>query len=176
MKTTGSSDSKTREILRRRAAELARVPVVDDGLGETLEVVEFSLAGERYGAESGLVAEVLHFSNCTPLPCTPPFVLGLVNVRGRFVHAIEIGRFLGLPARGIVDLHHLLIVRHGGIELGIVADLVAGLRRVPLASLQPPPAALAGHLRGMTAERLALLDIPSILADPRQVVDEEVDV
>ena len=176
MNTPAINDSDRRAILRRRAAELARVPVVDDRADETLEVVEFSLAGERYGAESGLVTEVLPFSNCTPLPCTPPFVLGLINVRGRFVHAIEIGRFLGLPARGIVDLHHLLIVRHGGVELGIVADLVAGLRRVPPASLQPPPAALAGHLRGMTAERLAVLDLPAILADPRQVVDEEVDV
>jgi purine-binding chemotaxis protein CheW len=175
MNTPATNDSDRRAILRRRAADLARVPVADDSADETLEVVEFSLAGERYGAESGWVSEVLPFSNCTPLPCTPPFVLGLVNVRGRFVHAIEIGRFLGLPARGIVDLHHLLIVRHGAIELGIVADLVAGLRRVPLSALQSPPAALAGHLRGMTAERLAVLDLAAILSDPRQVVDEEVE-
>jgi purine-binding chemotaxis protein CheW len=139
-------------------------------------VVEFSLAGGRYGLGSAQVSEVLPFSNCTPLPCTPPFIIGLVNVRGRFVHVIEVGRFLGLPAQGIVDLHHVLVVRHAGIELGVLADLVTGLRRVPLAALQPAPPALAGagHLRGVTADGLVVLDASSILSDPRQAVDEEV--
>ena len=50
MNTPAINDSDRRAILRRRAAELARVPVVDDRADETLEVVEFSLAGERYGA------------------------------------------------------------------------------------------------------------------------------
>ena len=83
MSNAASPDSARRAILRRRAAELARVPAAADRAEEALEVVEFSLAGESYGAESALVTEVLPFSNCTPLPCTPDFVLGLINVRGR---------------------------------------------------------------------------------------------
>ena len=79
----------------------------------------------------------------------------------------QVEGFFVVPFQGVLCLFLL--------ELGLVADLVAGLRRVPLAALQPPPAALAGHLRGLTAERLAVLDLAAILSDPRQIVDEEVD-
>lgn len=180
MSSAPSADSARRATLRRRAAALARVPSAEAGREDLLEVVEFSLAGGRYAVASASVSEVLPFTNCTPLPCTPAFIPGLVNVRGRFVHVIEVGRFLGLPARGIVDLHHVLLVRHAGIELGILADLVTGLRRVSPAALLSPPPALAGagegHVRGVTADGLAVLDVPSILSDPRQVVEEEVDL
>jgi purine-binding chemotaxis protein CheW len=71
---------KIQEILKARACELAREPRRDDA--EHVEIVEFMLANERYGLESCYVREVYPLKDYTPLPCTPSFVLGLINVRG----------------------------------------------------------------------------------------------
>lgn len=165
-------------VLRQRAREFAQPPKAEATAAEFLEVVEFSLAGERYAVELSSVSEVLLFSACTPLPCAPAFVAGLVQVRGKILHAIKLGCFFDLPQSGIVDLHHVVVVHHGAIELGFLADLVTGLRRVRRADLQPSLPTLTGiraeYLKGVTAERLVVLDVARILTDRRQVVHEEV--
>lgn len=165
--------------LRERAVAIARAPVSEDAAAESLEVVEFSLSGERYAVEVAYVSDVPLFTNCTPLPCAPAFVVGLVNFRGKIIHVIDLGRFFELPARGIVDLHHILVVRHGKVELGILADLITGMRRVPRNRLQASLPTLAGigaeYLVGVTGDGLAVLDAARILSDQRQVVQQEVD-
>lgn len=177
MSTPSLADAARREILRKRAHALAAVPGTAQA-ADQLEVVEFSLSGERYAVPAADVTEALPFSHWTPLPCTPAFVVGLVNVRGRILHVIDLRAFFELPARGIMDLHHILVVRSGRIELGLLADLITGLRRVPLHHLQPSLPTLTGiradFLRGVTADRLAVLDVARLLSDPRQVVQEEV--
>lgn len=181
MKSIASSARDPAAILRRRAAAFARLPAAPASEAAGLvEVVEFTLSGERYALEAIHVGEVLPFTHCTPLPCTPAFVLGLVNVRGRILHVIDLRRFFDLPPRGIVDLHHIVVVRHGAVELGLLADLIAGLRHLPLASLQGSLPTLTGvraeYLRGVTADHLAVLDVARILSDRRQVVQEEVEI
>ncbi len=70
------------KILRTRAQTLARESEREEATQEGLEVVEFLLAYETYGVESSYVREVYPLKELTPLPCIPPFVLGIINVRG----------------------------------------------------------------------------------------------
>lgn len=179
MKTPEQNTDSRRTVLRRRAAAFAAAEVVEAAPGTLLPVVEFSLAGERYAVEAASVEETLLLAHCTPLPCTPAFVVGLISVRGRIRHVIDLREFFELPRAGIVDLHHVLLVRHGEVELGLLADLITGLRRVPRDQLQPSLPTLTGiraeYLRGVTADGLAVLDVPSILTDRRQEVDDSVE-
>lgn len=168
---------RTAAILRARAADLARVRAAPPG-GDRLEIVEFSLAGERYGLELARLREVQPLGDLTPIPCTPPFVVGVVSVRGRIVAVLDLGLFFDLPRGGLHDLHRVLVVEADGLDVGILADDVAGSRTVPLADLRPPPATLTGarrtYVRGVTADGLAILDAAQILAEERVVVREEV--
>src|SRR6185369_5807442 len=70
------------KILRERAKATARVPPDRESTSGLIAIVEFLLADERYGIESVWVREVLPLRDLTPVPCTPPFVLGILNVRG----------------------------------------------------------------------------------------------
>src|ERR1700687_2656174 len=79
----GISPEERKEILKDRARALARDPRPAETEGGTLEVLEFLLAYERYGIEMSWVRETLPLRDITPVPCTPPFVLGLINVRGQ---------------------------------------------------------------------------------------------
>lgn len=160
-------------ILRARARALARPPEHASG-SPSLDVLEFRLARESYAIETRHVSEVVPLSDLAPVPCTPAFVRGVLNVRGRVVPALDLQLFMQLATQGLRDLHHVVLVKGAGLEFGWLADAVAGVRSLPVEQLQPAPlAAGAEYLRGMTAERLLVLDFERVLADPRIVVNEE---
>ncbi len=98
-----------KKILKERAGALAREPKDRAAAGEFVEVVEFLLSYERYGIESSYVREIYPMKELTPLPCTPPFVLGIINVRGEIVAVIDNKKFFELPEKGHTDLNKLVI-------------------------------------------------------------------
>jgi len=172
------SPEETRRVLKARAAALARQPEQAEAGDEYIEVVEFALASESYAVESRYVREVHPLEDLTPLPCTPTFVLGIVNLRGEILSVIDIKKFFELPEKGLTDLDVAIVLESGDMRFGLLADAVAGARRVPLTALQPPLPTLTGirerYLRGVTAERLIVLDAGKLLADESIVVREQV--
>ena len=168
-----------RQILRARAQALARPPERAAVAAASLELLEFRLANECYALETRYVREVYPLKNLTPLPCTPPFVLGIVNVRGRILPVLDLKKFFELPEEGLTDLHRIILVQGHDLELGLLADVIAGVRTIPVDSLQPSLPTLTGiraeYLKGVTAARLVVLDLDRILADPKIIVHEEVE-
>jgi purine-binding chemotaxis protein CheW len=165
-------------ILTARAKTLAREQVREQRLEQSVEVVEFLLAHERYAVDAALVREVFPLREITPLPATPAFVLGIISVRGQIVSIIDLKQFFDLPQSGLTGFNKVIILRDVSMELGLLADAVVGVHRVPLANIQPPLPTLMGiraeYLRGVTEQRLVMLDAARILADPRIIVREEV--
>ena len=178
MASTTSNLPDAGQILRARAEALSRLlePV---SAHQSLEVLEFRLAGECYAVETRQVRETYPFKDVTPLPCTPPFMLGVVNVRGRVVPVIDIKKFLAMPETGLMDLHDIVLLQSGDLELGLLVDAIAQVRRISVDALQPAHATLsesaAGYIKGITAERLVVLDVNRMLADPRLIVHEQVE-
>jgi purine-binding chemotaxis protein CheW len=172
-----SAEEKKR-ILKARAAALAREPEESGAAIERIEVVEFLLASERYGVESSFIGEVYPLKELTPLPCTPPFVLGVMNVRGKILSVIDLRKFFDLPDKGLSDLNKVIIMHDGPMEFGILADAIIGVRQLPITTLQPSLPTLsdirADYLKGVTQERLVVLDGARLLFDRRIVVHEEV--
>jgi purine-binding chemotaxis protein CheW len=168
----------TAEILKARARELARPVRTDATKGQALEVIEFRLAKERYAIEHAFVREVVTLKEFTPLPCTPPFIPGIMNLRSQILPLIDIKKFFDLPEVGITDLHMVIVVHAGDVELGILADSIAGVQSIPLDVIQASLPTLTGirskYLKGVTDQLLVILDVAKILGDPKIVVDEEV--
>ncbi|ACL16660.1 chemotaxis protein CheW [Methanosphaerula palustris] len=176
----GSADAETvRRILAERARALAQV----EGEGaiplDTCEILEFEMGTERYGIEVSEIREVLPLQQYTPLPCTPPFVFGIINVRGEIFSIVDLKKFFGLPDQGITNQNKVIILDNGSMAFGILADLIVGVRHVDTESLIPLPLTISSigeeHLRGMTADGLIVLDGEKLLGDPRIPVHEEVD-
>jgi purine-binding chemotaxis protein CheW len=170
--------ARVRKILHARAEALAREPRGEDAASESLEVLEFLLAYETYGIEMSYVRETLPLKDITPVPCTPPFVLGLISVRSQIVSVIDIRKFFDVPAKGLTDLNRVIIVHDDGMEFGILADAVLGVRSIPLAGVQPSLPTLTGireeYLKGVTKERLTILDGKKLLSDKNIIVHEEI--
>jgi purine-binding chemotaxis protein CheW len=168
-----------RKILRARARALAHEPEWERVTGGALEVVEFLLAYEAYGIEPRYVREVYPLKELTPLPCTPPFVRGIINVRSQILSVIDLKKFFDLPEKGLTDLNQVIVVQGDTMAFGLLADAILGVRSIPLESIQPSLPTLTGiraaHLKGVTSERLVILDATKLLADPTLIVFEEVE-
>ena len=173
---TLSKEVKKR-ILKTRAVALA-LELEKEESGEWIEIVEFLLSSERYGLELRYVREVWPLKDLTPIPCTPPFVLGVINVRGQILSVINLKKLLDLPEKGLGDLNKVLILKSDTMEFGILADDIIGVRSVPLRELKQSVPTLTGlgqeYLKGVSKERLIVLDAGQILLDKRIVVEEEV--
>ena len=168
------------DILRVRAQVLAREDKPENPGLKSLEVMEFRLAHEAYAVETRWVEEVYPFKDLTLLPHTPAFIRGVVNVRGRILPVFDLKRFFDLPEKGLTDLHRIIVVRGQDQQLGLLADVIVGIRGVPLDSLQSSLPTLTGirgdYLKGVNVERLVVLDLARILADPKIIVHQEVDL
>lgn len=165
-------------LLQARAAELAKRPAQEAHRDTLIDCLEFQLSGESYAIETRYISETLPLVDFTPLFCTPPFVLGITNLRGRIISIVDLRRFFELPTVGLSDLNRVIVVGNGSMEFGLLADAVIGMRSVASGELQPAPTTFTGireeFLSGVTADRLALLDLGKILADKRILVHEEV--
>jgi len=175
----GLTPAEEKDILKARARMLAREPLPAATESERLELLEFSLAHETYGVEMVYVRETRPLRDITPVPCTPPFVLGLINVRGRIISVIDIKSFFNLPEKGLTDLNKVIILHDGEMEFGILADSVLGVRTIPLAELQPSLPTLSGvrevYLKGVTNKRTVVLDGKKLLSDRKIIVHEEIE-
>ncbi len=169
---------ETKRILKARAQALAREPAKAQA-ADALELVEFVLAHEKYGVETSFVREIHPLTDLTPLPCTPAFVLGIVNLRGEIVSVIDIKKFFDLPEKGLTDLNKVIVLQSETMRFGILADAVLGVRRIPAAEIQPSLPTLTGireeYLKGVTPERMVVLDAGKLLADEKIVVQEQVE-
>ena len=170
--------AEQKKILKARAKAIAQEPPAEQTAGEQIEIVEFLLAHERYGIESSHVREIHPLKELTPLPCTPAFVLGIVNIRGQILPVIDIKKFFELPEKGLTDLNKVIIIRSWDMELGILADVILGVRSIPCKEIQSSLPTLTGiredYLTGVTKERVVILDVAKLLSDRKIIVQEEV--
>ncbi len=179
-------ETNVSEILQRRARALARLPTEEETEGETLHLLTFPLGEERYSVEITLVQEVqpLESQVWSRVPCTPDFIVGMVNIRGRIYSVMDIGRFLGLPRRPLSEAAHVLLVRggdqggEGEMELSILADDVPEVITIPLAEVHPSATTVSTqaqeYVRGVTDDMLVVLNLEHLLSEPRIIVHEEV--
>ena len=176
--STAPEAGAERKALEERARNLAREPEAPREERDSLRVLEFDLAYERYAIELSHILEVCPLRDITPIPCTPRFVRGMVNLRGRILTVIDLKAFFGLPEKGLSDLNKVIVVHVGGMECGILADAIGEVQSIPLDTIQPSIPTLAGiheaYMRGVTPGGLAVLDVTRILCDKAIMVNDEV--
>ena len=167
---------KRAALLAQRALRLAEAltEVSEEAL---LEVVEFSLGKEHYALENRLIQEVYPLREYTQLPCTPDFVAGLINVRGRIISIINLRRFLGIVDQGIGELNKVIILQDGEMEFGILADEIHGVKKIMRNEIISPLATMSGRRAefsiGILRDGCVLIDAGRLLTDERVIVCEQ---
>jgi len=169
---------ENRTKLKNRAIAMAQEPMQKKEASIIIEVIAFTLVTEIYGIESIFVKEVYTLTDFTPLPGVPSYIFGIINVRGQILPVIDLKKFFNLPEKGLGELNKVIILSNGQMEFGILADVVHGTQEIELEDIRGVPSTVTGigeeYLKGVTKERLIVLNAKRLLSDKSIVVNEEV--
>jgi purine-binding chemotaxis protein CheW len=159
------------QILAERARNLAqRSASAADQQAQAQQVLEVVLAGVRYAFELKYLVEVLPWKPLTPVPGTPPWVLGMLLTRGRVVSCVDLLTFLGLPVMQLVEPTGIVVLADGDMEIGLPVQQVGSMERAPedaVAARGQLPDKVQQMLLGVTPGGAFVLDAARLLADPK---------
>jgi len=118
--------------------ELARTEAAREG-----KYLTFSLAGEEYGIGILKVREIIGMMSITPVPQTPEFVKGVINLRGKVIPVIDLRLRFGLDATAYTERTCIIVVEihgeSGSIPMGIVVDAVSEVLNIRSADIENTP-------------------------------------
>ena len=103
----------------------------------------FDLADEEYGLEILRVREIIGMMEITPVPRTPDFVLGVINLRGKVIPVADLRLKFGLPYKEPDDRTCVIVVEVQSegetVQMGIVVDRVNEVVDVKASEVEPTP-------------------------------------
>lgn len=165
------------KILKERALKLQTEADATDDNTNCIDTLEFMLSDEKYAIDSTYVSEVVKIKDLTPLPCTPSFILGIINRRGQILSVIDIKKFFNMPEKGISNLNRVIIVKNGEIEVGILTDEIVGNSTVDLEMLQTKVPSINkiadNYILGLSPKRLIVMDIREVLLDEKIIINDK---
>ncbi len=139
-----ASDPAALALKLANRAKLLRGRVVAKSEQPAAAFLTFSSGHERFGVPIGDVVEIQALDHYSPVPKTPPFIVGVIPWRGAILTLIDLGRLFGVPEAGIADYHVCIIVEAAGTRIAIVAREVENILGIPADYVKPAPD-LPGH-------------------------------
>jgi len=138
-----------------------------------LQLVVFSIEGQRYALPLAAVSRVLPMVAVSALPEAPAVALGVINVHGQAVPVLDLRRRFGLTSRDYGVTAHLLVARTSRRTLALPVDEVLGVLDVSGTAVTPIDSVLPGiaHVAGIVALADGLLFIHDL--DACLSLDEE---
>lgn len=139
------------------------------------QYLTFRIAGEEHAIGILKVREIIEYEEVTRVPATPPWIRGVLNLRGSVVPAIDLAVKLGLPASPVTR-RTCIVIAEVDFEgeptvMGVIADSVSQVVDLAAEDIEPPPGfgtrVHTDYLLGMgkTGKKLALLlDVDRILS------------
>ena len=161
-----------------------------DTLGETSssQYLSFTLRNEDFSVEIFKVREVLDVATLTKIPRMPPYLCGVINLRGNVVPVVDLGLKLGMkPVEKTINTCIMImeIKVDGGDEtvmMGVLTDAVQAVLDIDPANIDAIPRMGTNlntdFIKGMGRHEekfLILLDIDKVLASEGEVVLRAVD-
>ena len=140
--------------------------------GKYLTVV---LAGESYGIAVLKVREIIRLQKITPVPQTPAFVKGIINLRGRVIPVVDLRVKFGLNAefaeRTCIVVVQVRLSADTTVQMGLIVDAVEEVTNLAASEIEATPefgtSIDTSYILGMAkvkGEVKTLLDIDQVVA------------
>jgi purine-binding chemotaxis protein CheW len=156
------------------APALAVSAAAENDASDAAQFLTFVCAGEEYGVDILCVQEIKGWDGVTRVPYTPPYLLGVMNLRGVIVPVIDLRSRFGVALRAPDSSTVVIVVRvrteNGEKTAGIVVDAVSEVYSVAPDDIKPTPelgaVADAACVRGLASvddKMVMLLDIDKLV-------------
>ena len=137
-----------------------------------LQWVTFRLENESYGINVMQVQEVLRYTEIAPVPGAPPYVLGIINLRGNVVTVIDTRSRFALANAETTDQTRIVIIEAENQVVGILVDAVAEVVYLRQSEIETTPNVgneeSAKFIQGVchkNDELLILVDLEKLMSD-----------
>jgi purine-binding chemotaxis protein CheW len=157
------------------SSAIAETPVTRANAPGSSQYVTFVCGGVEYGVDILRVQEIKGWEGVTRVPYTPPYLLGVMNLRGVIVPVIDLRARFGLTSRPFDSSTVVIVVRVdvavGEKTVGIVVDAVSEVYNVAAEAVKPTPdlgagadAACVSGLTSVDDKMVMLLDLNRLVA------------
>lgn len=110
-----------------------------------IQVVSFSLLNDvEYGIDILSIHEILKVIDVARLPNTPPFIKGVINLRGNVIPVVNVRKRFGYKESKITDESRIIVVGVQGKLIGLLVDIVFQVFRIPLKDIDTPSELIEG--------------------------------
>lgn len=110
---------------------------------EARQYLTFALAGEMYAVGILNVKEIIEYGSLTEIPMMPPFIRGVINLRGAVVPVIDLAARFGGHQTEIGRRTCIIILEmrdeNTHQDIGVVVDAVSEVIDIPAGEIEPPP-------------------------------------
>jgi purine-binding chemotaxis protein CheW len=142
---------------------------------DAVELLSFLVGDQDYCIDIMSVREIRGGATATPLPHSPSYMRGVINLRGAVLPIIDLSLRLGLPPLGDQARHVIIVVAIGDRTVGLVVDAVSDILAVPPGALHPPPDlaldTAAGFVSALTIvenRMIRVLDLTAVFPPARE--------
>ncbi len=98
----------------------------------------FSVGNEEHGIEIRHVTEIIGLQDITELPNMPPFVKGVINLRGKVIPVINVRLRFGIEEIPYNERTCIVVVNINNITVGLIVDTVSEVLDIPTSEIEPP--------------------------------------
>lgn len=112
----------------------------------------------------------------TPVPLTPAFVKGIINLRGNIVSVLDLKVVFELANGTISNYDRVIILQERDMTFGILADEIRGIKKISLENstfdLPDLNAVKKKYLKAVTSQRVVILDGSKLLNDESIIIND----
>lgn len=148
----------------------------DDELEGVMQLVGFMMGPERFGVNILRVLEIIRSAPVTPVPNSPEFVEGVINLRGDIIPVIDLRKRLNLFVDEDSQLGNwILILSIGDRVIGFIVDQVTEVLKIDEDDIEPPPDIIVDGLENQYIQGVCEIDeaLLIILEFERVLFNEE---
>jgi purine-binding chemotaxis protein CheW len=107
--------------------------------GAVVELISFEIGGQEFCIDIRSVREIRGWAPATPMPHSPEYIVGVINLRGMVMPVIDLRSRLGLGQTEPTERHVIVVIQADGRTAGLLVDGVRESFHVETSSLQTPP-------------------------------------
>ncbi len=141
---------------------------------ESASLIVMLICGECFAVEIDKVQEVIRVPRMTWLPGSPPYIRGLINLRGSILAVADMAVLLDHPPLQIGPQDRIVVVEASAATLGLLVEEVTGVENPPATSLEQSLRTLNERLReiivaqvGLKGKLAGVLDIDKLVEKAR---------
>jgi len=106
---------------------------------DSIQLLVFDLDKEEYGLNITDLQEIIRIPEVTPVPNSPEFIKGILNLRGQIVVVVDLEKRFSLEREKQIEQKHIVIAEVEENSFGILVDEVKEVVRVPVSKIQSTP-------------------------------------